>query len=51
MLEGSQSGEQEELRERVHTSAVDEGAARTRMMQAEYASSYRDRNSKPEKDR
>ncbi len=48
MLEGSQTGEQEEPRERVHTSA-DESAIRLRMMQAGHASG--DRNSKLEKNR
>ncbi len=45
MLEGSQTGEQEEPRERARASA-DEGATRLRMMQARHASD--DRNSKPE---
>jgi hypothetical protein len=49
MLEGSQTGEQEETRERAHASA-NEGLTQLRTMQAGHASGYRDRNSKPEKD-
>lgn len=48
MLEGSQTGKQEEPRERACVSA-DEGATRLRMMQAGHASG--DRNSKLEKNR
>jgi hypothetical protein len=50
MLEGSQTGEQEEPRERVHTSAG-EGPTQLRTMQARHASGYRDWKSKPEKGR
>ena len=49
MLEGSQTGEQEEPRERAHASA-DERSTRLRTMQAGHTSGYRARNSKPEKD-
>ncbi len=49
MLEGSQTGEQEEPSERARTSAVAEATTRTRMMQAGHASG--DRTSKPEKNR
>lgn len=48
MLEGSQTWEQEEPRERVHA-YVDEGATWLRTMQAGHISGYRDRNDKPEK--
>lgn len=48
MSEGSQTGKQEEPRERARAPA-DEGATRLRMMQAEHASCYR--NGKPEKNR
>ncbi len=48
MLEGLQTGEQEEPRERACVSAG-EGATRLRMMQAGHASG--DRNSKLEKNR
>ena len=50
MLEGSQTGEQEEPRERTRASA-DEGATRLRVMQVGHISGYRGWNSKPEKNR